>query len=59
MNIEGLLTKPSKVVLFLKYVQRRILDKMSKTFCLEKPILGIDYQYLRKIDFDYLVDNYT
>lgn len=59
MNIEGLLTKPSKVVLFLKYVQRRILDKMSKTFCLEKPILGIDYQYLYKIDFDYLVDNHT
>lgn len=59
MNIEGLLTKPSKVVLFLKYVQRRILDKMSKTFCLEKPILGIDYQYLHKIDFDYLVDNHT
>ena len=59
MNIEGLLQKPSKVVLFLKYVQRRILDKMSKTFCLEKPILGIDYQYLHKIDFDYLVDNHT
>ena len=57
MNIEGLLQKPSKVVLFLKYVQRRILDNMSK--CLEKPILGIDYQYLLKIDFDYLVDNHT
>ena len=57
MNIEGLLQKPSKVVSFLKYVQRRILDNMSK--CLEKPILGIDYQYLHKIDFDYLVDNHT